>query len=62
MECQTRLVPIMWEAAMHIEIKAWSLLLLMLTFFAVLCAAAALSALMQPAKWSERQGNGHTGF
>jgi hypothetical protein len=47
---------------MHIEIKAWSLLLLMLTFFAILCAAAALSAVMQPARWSERQGSGQTGF
>ena len=47
---------------MHIEIKAWSLLVLTLVFFAVLCAAAALSAVMQPGKWSDRQGSGHTGF
>ena len=51
-----------WGELMHIEIKAWSLLLLTLTFFAVLCAAAALSAVMQPARWSERQGSGQTGF
>jgi hypothetical protein len=47
---------------MHIEIKAWSLLLFMLAFFAVLCAAAALSTLMQPTRWSERQGSGHSKF
>jgi len=43
---------------MHLEIKAWSLLLVTLAFFAFLCAAAALSALMQPAKWSERLRSG----
>ncbi|WP_447986207.1 hypothetical protein [Nitrospira sp. Nam74] len=47
---------------MHTEIKAWSLLLLTLAFFAILCAAAALSAVMQPGKWSERQGSGQAGF
>jgi len=45
---------------MHAEIKAWSLLLFTLAFFALVCAAAALSAIMQPAKWSERQERGQT--
>jgi hypothetical protein len=40
---------------MHVEIKAWCLLLVTLAFFALLCTAAALSAIMQPAKWSARQ-------
>jgi len=46
---------------MHGEIKAWGLLLFTLAFFAFLCAAAALSAIMHPAKWSERRRNGRTG-
>lgn len=47
---------------MHLEIKAWSLLLVTLTFFAALCAVAALSAVMQPGRWNERQGSGQTQF
>jgi hypothetical protein len=47
---------------MHAEIKAWSLLLFTLAFFALLCAAAALSAIMRPTKWNERRGGGQTGF
>jgi len=43
---------------MHVEIKAWSLLLVTLAFFACLCAAAALSAVMRPAKWGERLKSG----
>jgi hypothetical protein len=47
---------------MHVEIKAWSLLLFTLAFFALVCTAAALSAFMQPGKWSERQEHGQTDF
>jgi hypothetical protein len=43
---------------MHVEIKAWSLLLLTLAFFALLCATAALSTIMHPAKWNERKRSG----
>jgi hypothetical protein len=46
---------------MHVEIKAWSLLLLTLAFFALLCATAALSAIMHPAKWNERRESGRAG-
>lgn len=46
---------------MHVEIKAWCLLLFTLAFFAFLCAAASLSAVMHPAKWSERGKSGRTG-
>jgi hypothetical protein len=34
------------------ELKAWAVLILSLTFFALICAAAAV---MQPVRWSERR-------
>jgi hypothetical protein len=45
------------ESAMHVEIKSWLLLCLTLVFFALLCAVAAASAIMQPARWSERRAS-----
>jgi hypothetical protein len=37
------------------ELKGLFFLFVSLAFFAMICAAAALSTVMQPVRWSERQ-------